>query len=54
MCHPSNTVRRGRRLFAVPKPLSLTDRIANTTRCTGNWQRVVQHNASARLIRNYR
>lgn len=49
-----HVIRRGRRLFAAPRPLSLTDRIANTTQCRGNWQRVITHNASARLIRNYR
>lgn len=49
-----NVIRRGRRLFAAPRVLSLTDRIANKTQCRGNWQRVITHNASARLIRNYR
>lgn len=46
--------RRGLRHFAVAKNLSLTDRIANHTQCRGNWDRVVSHNATARLVRNYR
>lgn len=52
--HGRATIRRGLRHFAVAKPLSLTDKIANNTQCRGNWDRVVNHNAAARLIRNYR
>lgn len=48
------TIQRGQRRFAVPKTLSLTDRVANRTQCKGNWNRVIAHNATARLVRNYR
>lgn len=47
-------VRRGRRLFAVPKTLSLTDRIANRTVCRGNWQRLPLTGTTARVVRNYK
>lgn len=49
-----NVVRRGRRLFAVPKVLSLTDRIANTTQCRGNWSRLPLCGPTARVVRNYK
>lgn len=48
------TVQRGLRRFAVPKQLGLADRIAMRTQCRGNWDRVISHNATARLVRNYR
>jgi hypothetical protein len=47
-------VKRGTRLFAVPKDLSLTDRIANTTQCRGNWSQLPQHGTTARVVRNYK
>lgn len=48
------TIKRGRRLFAVPKQLSLTDRVANASRVKSSWERIITHNATAREIRNYR
>lgn len=48
-----STIHRGRRLFAVPKKLSLTDRVANTTQCPGNWHKVMTHHATARVVLNY-
>ena len=47
-------VKRGTRLFAVPKSLSLTDRIANNTRCRGNWNQLPLCGTTARVIRNYK
>lgn len=47
-------VKRGRRCFAVPKALSLTDRIANTTQCRGNWSRLPLCGTTARVVRNYK
>lgn len=49
-----NTVRRGRRLFAIPKPLTLAERVANASRVKSSWERIITHNATAREIRNYR
>ena len=43
--------RRGRRFFAVPKTLTLTDRIASLSQRRGNWDRVMTHHRTARLIR---
>lgn len=48
------TIKRGRRLFAVPKVLSLTDRIATRTQCRGNWSRLVLNGTTARVVRNYK
>jgi len=48
------TVKRGRRTFAVPKTLSLTDRIANRTQCRGNWSRLPETGTTARVVRNYK
>lgn len=47
-------VKRGSRLFAVPKQLSLTDRIANRTVCRGNWHRLPSTGTTARVVRNYK
>lgn len=49
-----NVILRGRRLFAVPRQLSLTDRIANRTQCRGNWQRLPMTGLTARVVRNYK
>jgi hypothetical protein len=49
-----HVVRRGNRLFAVPKSLSLTDRIANMTQCRGNWNRLPATGTTARVVRNYK
>lgn len=46
-------VRRGRRQFAVPQKLSLTDRIAATTNLRGNWQAILSHHKTGRVILNY-
>jgi hypothetical protein len=46
-------VQRGRRLFAVPKPLGLADKIAARSNVTGNWQRSIMPMVrTARVIRN--
>lgn len=46
--------KRGGRLFAVPKRLSLTDRIATRTQCRGNWSELPQHGTTARVVRNHK
>lgn len=44
---------RGARQFAVPKSLSLTDRIAARTNLRGNWESLMQHHRTARVVLNY-
>lgn len=44
---------RGRRFFAVPKVMTLTDRVAARTNLRGNWQKVMTHNRTAHVILNY-
>lgn len=44
---------RGRRQFAVPKVLSLTDRVAAKTNLRGNWDKVMTHHRTARVVLNY-
>lgn len=46
-------IKRGTRTFAVPKVLTLTDRIAARTQCRGNWDKVMTHNRNAHVILNY-
>lgn len=48
------TQHRGRRLFAIPKPLTLAERVANQSRVKSSWDKIASHNATAREIRNYR
>lgn len=45
--------RKNGRLYAVPKVLSLTDRIAARTNMRGNWQEVMTAHKTARVILNY-
>ncbi len=45
-------VRRGHRLFAIPRAESLTDRIANRTQRRGNWDRIMTEHRTATVIRN--
>lgn len=45
--------RKNGRLYAVPKVLSLTDRIAARTNLRGNWQEVMTTHKTARVILNY-
>lgn len=47
-------VQRGRRLFAVPKPLDRAERIAARTNCRGNWNAIDagSRNVRARVIVN--
>ena len=52
--NPGRVELRGRRLFAVRKSLSLTDRIANRTNCKGNWADLMTAAPNSREIRNYK
>ena len=45
-------VRRGLRLFAVPRPQGLADRIAARSNVRGNWDRIMQEHKTARVISN--
>lgn len=45
-------VRRGNRLYAIPRQQSLTDRIAARTQRRGNWDRVMTEHKTATVIRN--
>lgn len=46
-------IQRGRRQFAVPKPLSLTDRVAAATNLRGNWSAIMRSQTSAKVVLNY-
>ena len=45
-------VKRGNRLFAVPRPQGIADRIAAQSNVRGNWGKVMTHNRRARVIAN--
>lgn len=45
-------VKIGHRYFAIPKALDLAERIAAQTNLRGNWQKVMTHNRTARIITN--
>lgn len=45
-------VKRGRRWFAVPKPLGLADRLAAQTQLRGNWGNVERNTPGSRVISN--
>ena len=47
-------IQRGRRLFAVPKPLDRAERIASRSNVRGNWSKVdaVSRNVRAHVIVN--
>ena len=47
------TVRKNGKLYAVPKVLSITDRIVAQTNLRGNWQEVMTCHKTARVILNY-
>lgn len=47
-------VKIGKRWYAVPRHKSLTDRIAERTVCTGNWQTIMQSQSSAKVITNHK
>lgn len=47
-------VKRGRRLFAVPRPQGLADRIAAHSNTRGNWPADDRCSGRARVVNNMR